>query len=165
MPISEFLAGVRSRIGNALLILPSVTAFVFDDHGRMLVARHKELGGLWSPPGGIVEPDEPPAEAVVREVREELGLGIRIRGLIGAYGGPLFRSTYPNGDQVCFVMTGYGCDTDGGTPAPDGVEIDEARWVTEAETAQLRMPTWAPAVLPESFAWWRASQQTRSPAA
>lgn len=157
MPISEFLAGLRSQVGNALLILPSVTACVFNGQGRLLVARHMELDGVWSVPGGIVEPDESPAEAVVREVREEVGLRIRIRGLIGAYGGPEFRSTYRNGDKVSYVMTVYGCTVDGGEITPDGVEIAEALWFTEAETTRLRLPTWGPVVVPDGFAWWRAS--------
>ncbi|MFG1874175.1 NUDIX domain-containing protein [Sphaerisporangium sp. NPDC049003] len=165
MPISEFLAGVRAKVGNDLLILPSATACVFDDQGRMLVALHKEQGDLWAPPGGIIEPDESPDDAVVREVREEIGLDIRVRGLIGAYGGPLYRASYANGDQVSFVMSVYGCAVAGGALSPDGVEIDEARWLSEPETVGLTMPGWAPAVIIDGFAWWRASRDARSPVA
>ncbi|GII83793.1 NUDIX hydrolase [Sphaerisporangium siamense] len=163
MPLSEYLAGLRGQVGNALLLLPSVNAFVFDDEGRLLLARHSEQGDVWSAPGGIVEPDEPPAEAVVRETREEVGLDVRIRGLIGAYGGPGFRTTYPNGDQVAHVITVYGCTAEGGTPVPDGVEIAEVRWVTEPEAAALPTPSWLPLVLPDCFAWWRSARQTWSP--
>ncbi|WP_308250340.1 NUDIX domain-containing protein [Sphaerisporangium fuscum] len=164
MPISEFLAGVRSLVGNALLVLPSVTACVFDDQGRLLLARHNELGDVWAPPGGMVEPDEVPETAVVREIREEVGLDIEVQGLIGVYGGPQFRSVYPNGDQVSYVITAYGCTAGATTARPDGVEIAETRWVTEAEAATFRLTAWAPAVLPEVYAWWRARAETREPA-
>ncbi|MFC7720149.1 NUDIX hydrolase [Nonomuraea recticatena] len=40
MPMSPFLADLRSRVGNALLMLPAATGCVFDDEGRLLVARH-----------------------------------------------------------------------------------------------------------------------------
>ena len=45
-------------------------------HGRVLATRRThppEAAGRWELPGGKVEPGEGPADAVVREVREELG--------------------------------------------------------------------------------------------
>lgn len=48
---------------------------------RMLVARRsapEALAGLWEFPGGKVEPGEGPREALVREVREELGAHVRL---------------------------------------------------------------------------------------
>jgi ADP-ribose pyrophosphatase YjhB (NUDIX family) len=144
-------------------MLPSVTACVFDDQGRMLVARHTEMNDLWCPPGGIVEPDEAPGDALARELREELGLGIQLRGLIGAYGGPSFRTTYLNGDQVAYVITVYGCTVDTGPAEPDGVEIAEVRWIREDEVAGLRMPPWTSVVVPDGFAWCAASLATHAP--
>ncbi|GAA1515423.1 NUDIX domain-containing protein [Sphaerisporangium rubeum] len=153
MPLSDYLASLRARIGSDLLMLPSVTACVFDDEGRMLVARHTEMSNLWCPPGGIVEPDEAPGEALVRELREELGLGVRLHGLIGAYGGPTFRTTYLNGDQVAYVISVYGCTVADGHAEPDGVELAEVRWVHPAEAAALPMPPWTSVVVPDGFAW------------
>lgn len=51
--------------------------------GRVLAARRTrpdEASGRWELPGGKVEPEESPAQAVVREVREELGCDIRVTG-------------------------------------------------------------------------------------
>ncbi|MEH0636139.1 (deoxy)nucleoside triphosphate pyrophosphohydrolase [Streptomyces bottropensis] len=45
--------------------------------GRLLAARRSappELAGRWELPGGKVEPDESPEQALVRELREELGV-------------------------------------------------------------------------------------------
>ncbi|WP_200306845.1 (deoxy)nucleoside triphosphate pyrophosphohydrolase [Streptomyces adelaidensis] len=45
--------------------------------GRLLAARRSappELAGRWELPGGKVEPGEPPEQALVRELREELGV-------------------------------------------------------------------------------------------
>jgi ADP-ribose pyrophosphatase YjhB (NUDIX family) len=131
-----------------------VTGFVFDDAGRLLVARHGDVG-LWAAPGGAVDPDERPQEAVVRELREELGIEVGVRGLIGVYGGPEFRTTYPNGHECAYVIAGYGCVIVSGVPEPDGEEITGYRWVTEEELAELRTTAWTPRVVPEVFAWWR----------
>ncbi|WP_049573188.1 NUDIX domain-containing protein [Nonomuraea sp. SBT364] len=154
MPMSPFLARLRDKVGSELLMLPSVNGCVFDGSGRLLVARHGDIG-LWATPGGGVDPDERPEDAVVRELREELGIEVEVRGLIGAYGGPDFRTLYPNGHQVAYVIITYACAIVSGTPTPDGDEINDARWVTEPELAGLEMTAWSPHVLPHVFAWWR----------
>ena len=51
--------------------------------GRVLATRRThppEARGTWEFPGGKVEPGESPQDAVVREVREELGCGIKVIG-------------------------------------------------------------------------------------
>ncbi|MFI7634334.1 NUDIX domain-containing protein [Nonomuraea sp. NPDC049400] len=154
MPMSPFLARLREKVGSELLMLPSVAAFVFDDTGRLLVARHGDVG-LWAAPGGGIDPDERPEDAAVRELREELDIEIEVRGLIGVYGGPEFRTVYPNGHQVGYVIAGYGCALVAGVPEPDGVEINGYRWVTEQELSELATTPWTPGVVPEAFAWWR----------
>lgn len=49
------------------------------DHGRLLAARRTappSLAGRWELPGGKVEPGETPDVALVRELREELGIDV-----------------------------------------------------------------------------------------
>jgi len=111
--------------------------------------------GLWAVPGGGVDPDERPQQAVVRELREELGIEVAVRGLIGVYGGPEFRVRYPNGHEVGYVIAVYGCTLVSGTPVPDGEEITDFRWITEQELDNLRTTAWTPLALPDAFAWWR----------
>lgn len=53
--------------------------------GRLLAARRTspaEAAGRWELPGGKVEPGESPAEAAVREVREELGCAVTVTGTL-----------------------------------------------------------------------------------
>lgn len=90
------------------LLLPSVSAHVFDATGRLLLVRQRE-GGVWSTPGGLIEPDERPADAAVREAWEETGLVIRPERLLGAYGGPECVVRYQNGDEVQYVIIAVGC--------------------------------------------------------
>jgi A/G-specific adenine glycosylase len=58
-----------------------IAAALIRRRGRILIDRRKPqglLGGLWELPGGKVEPGETPAQAVVREVREEVGLEVEV---------------------------------------------------------------------------------------
>ncbi|GAA5482138.1 (deoxy)nucleoside triphosphate pyrophosphohydrolase [Haloferula sargassicola] len=56
-----------------------VAGLIEDDHGRLLACRRppgKHLAGKWEFPGGKIEPGESPAAALVRELREELGITV-----------------------------------------------------------------------------------------
>lgn len=58
-------------------LLTVACAVLVDADGRILVAERphgKDMAGLWEFPGGKVEPLESPEAALVRELREELGL-------------------------------------------------------------------------------------------
>jgi 8-oxo-dGTP pyrophosphatase MutT (NUDIX family) len=54
-------------------------ALMTDTRGRVLIVHPAHANAPWTLPGGAVEQDEAPTEAVQREVREELGIDIRIR--------------------------------------------------------------------------------------
>jgi 8-oxo-dGTP diphosphatase len=56
-----------------------VAGALFDGAGRVLIAQRpagKALAGRWEFPGGKLHPGESPYEALVRELREELGLEV-----------------------------------------------------------------------------------------
>jgi mutator protein MutT len=64
------------------MLLVAAAALV-DGDGRVLIAQRpegKQLAGLWEFPGGKVEPGEDIADAVTREVREELGCAVTVTG-------------------------------------------------------------------------------------
>jgi 8-oxo-dGTP pyrophosphatase MutT (NUDIX family) len=92
------IAGLHAAVGHDLLLLPSVSVLPVDPAGRMLLVRHTGHDDGWAVLGSAVDVGESPADAAIREAREEIGAGVRLRGLLGALGGPDYEVTYPNGD-------------------------------------------------------------------
>jgi 8-oxo-dGTP diphosphatase len=107
-------------------VVPCVGALAYDAEGRLLlVQRANEPGrGLWSVPGGRVEPGEDDAAALVREMREETGL----RVVPGALVGRVQRGRFAIADYACSVLAG---------PLRAGDDALDARFVDSAELASL----------------------------
>lgn len=141
MAISPYVRALRDQVGAARLLLPSVAALIYDDAGRLLLVRQRD-GGVWSTPGGSMEPDETPADAVVRETWEETGLLVEPRRIAGVYGGPEFIVRYPGGDETQYVMIVFECVILRGEPRPDGDETMEVRYWSADEAADLPLAGW-----------------------
>lgn len=63
--------------GKPLVVV--VACALVDADGRVLIAKRpaqKDMAGLWEFPGGKVVDEEPPEEALIRELREELGINV-----------------------------------------------------------------------------------------
>ena len=112
-------------------VVPCVGAIIVDAAGRLLLIKrgHEPGMGLWSIPGGRVEPGETDEQAVIREVREETGLVVRPGRLIGAV-----RRTAPGG--AVLDIRDYAATVAGGTLAA-GDDADDARWAGRADLAGL----------------------------
>ena len=111
-------------------------ALLRDDPPRVLASRRTDpprLAGLWEFPGGKVEDRETDEEALVRELREELG----IEAAVGVRLGP----DLPIGDTA--VLRVYVCRIVSGELTL--VDHDEHRWLTAAELDDV---PWIPVDLP-----------------
>jgi ADP-ribose pyrophosphatase YjhB (NUDIX family) len=150
MAMSPYLRRLREQVGHARLLLPSVSAHVFDADGRLLLVRQRDLE-IWSTPGGMIEPDERPADAVVREVWEETGLRVRPERISGVYGGPEFVVTYSNGDETQYVIIAFACTVTGGALRHDTDETVEARFWSREDADRLPLASWLRSVLPRVY--------------
>jgi 8-oxo-dGTP diphosphatase len=105
-----------------------VGAVVLDSDGRLLLVRRaNDPGrGLWSLPGGRVEPGESDEAAVVREVREETGLDVMTGRLVGR----VQLGNYDVGDYACSVVGGQ---VEAGTDALDAGFLDPRSVPTTAD--------------------------------
>jgi ADP-ribose pyrophosphatase YjhB (NUDIX family) len=104
-----------------------VGAVIFVDQAILLVRRNQEPGrGEWSLPGGVVELGETLSEALKRELREEVSIGIRIGGLISVFD-RLVRDQ-ENRVQYHYILVDYWGWMTSGRPHP-GSDVSEVQLV------------------------------------
>jgi 8-oxo-dGTP pyrophosphatase MutT (NUDIX family) len=135
MPASEFIKNLRSRIGHDLLQLVGVCGVVVNDQRQVLLVHSRERGN-WMPIGGMVEPGEEPADAMVREIFEETGVHAEPQRLVGVYDGPSV--TYKNGDRVQYITIVFRCRPIGGSPHVHDDENTDVRYFPAGELPELR---------------------------
>lgn len=109
-----------------------VVAAVVEEHDAFLVTRRPEgvhLAGLWEFPGGKIDPAESHADALRREMREELDTDVDVLNLV-------FETThtYPERTVALFF---YSCVLQQRPRAQLGQEM---RWVPRSELASLGFP-------------------------
>lgn len=118
--------------GAALIV---TAAALIDRDGRLLVQQRpegKNMAGLWEFPGGKLEPDETPEAALIRELREELGIETDAACLA-----PATFASEPLGDRHLLLLL-YICRKWRGTP--QALEAAAIRWVRPVELHALPMP-------------------------
>ncbi len=117
---------------------------LFHSEDAVLLVKQAYGGHFWTLPGGVVEPEETLVEAVVREVREETGLAVRVHGLVSVRDRP---------GQTCILFAVEAC---GGTLV-DHVpgEIEAVRWFRREDVEQASQTI-------EQFPYFILSQVFRS---
>lgn len=109
-----------------------VVAAVIERDGRYLITRRVEgthLAGLWEFPGGKILPGEKPADALSRELKEELGVEATVGELIQTVDW-----TYP---EKSVRLLFFRCAL-AGEPTP--LEGQEMRWVAAADLPSHNFP-------------------------
>jgi 8-oxo-dGTP pyrophosphatase MutT (NUDIX family) len=141
VPTPQFVLDLRAKVGHDLLWLSTAVGAVFDGSGRVLLGRRADIG-VWTLPGGIIDPAEQPADAAVREVFEETGVVARPEVLTSVtVSAPM---TYPNGDEVQYLEYCFRCGLAGGQAGPGDGELSAVGWfgpdeLPEVGTATLRL--------------------------
>lgn len=116
-----------------------VSAAVVIDRGRVLLTQRKSgthLAGAWEFPGGKVEPDEDPRDALVRELREEIG--------VEAVVGEIVEVTFHRYPNKSVLLLFYEARLAEGSPAPRALDVADLRW---AALEDLRDELFPPADL------------------
>jgi ADP-ribose pyrophosphatase YjhB (NUDIX family) len=136
-------------MGAHIPMIRCVGAIVHDAAGRLLLIKrgHAPGAGLWSLPGGRVEPGETDAQAVIRELLEETGLSIQPGSLVGRVERPAPAGVYEIFDYAAVV-------TGGALRAGD--DAAGAAWVSRAEFDRLAGRGELVALLAETLRDWGA---------
>ncbi|HYF06877.1 MAG TPA: bifunctional GNAT family N-acetyltransferase/(deoxy)nucleoside triphosphate pyrophosphohydrolase [Acetobacteraceae bacterium] len=116
------------------VLLVAACALV-DSDNRVLLARRPEgkpLAGLWEFPGGKVHPGETPEEALIRELKEELGIDVSASCLA-----PFTFASHAY-EAFHLLMPLYLCRRWGGTVMP--MEGQAVAWVRPQKLAEYPMP-------------------------
>jgi 8-oxo-dGTP diphosphatase len=124
VPASEYVTGLRAKVGSGLIMFPTVTAVIFNDLGEVLLHQRAD-NGRWTLIAGMMDPGEQPADAVVREAEEETAVQVKIQRLAGV---ALHEVTYPNGDYCQMVNTWFRCRAVGGSARVNDSESLAVEW-------------------------------------
>jgi 8-oxo-dGTP diphosphatase len=112
-----------------------VAAALIDADGRVLVQQRpagKPLAELWEFPGGKVEAGEAPEAALVRELAEELGVGVVASDLA-----PVGFASEPQGERHLLLLLYLARQWHG---EPEARHASKLQWAEVAKLRDLAMP-------------------------
>jgi 8-oxo-dGTP pyrophosphatase MutT (NUDIX family) len=113
------------RIGRKGRIRLGCSAVIFDAAREKVLLTKRADNGLWCLPSGGVDPGESVAETIVREVREETGLAIRVLRLVGVYSDPDWLVEYEDRKAVQIVALSFEAQIVAGEP---GLSDETSAW-------------------------------------
>ena len=139
-----------------------VGGVVIEDGRALLIRRGSEpLKGQWSIPGGTLEVGETLAQGLVREMREETGLQVRVGELI-----EVFERIFPAGESTAevanerpryhFVILDYLCARIGGELRA-GSDVTDVAFAREDQLERYELTETATRIVRKAFAMKRAS--------
>ena len=141
-------------------IKTSVVACIVDEQQRVLLTRRciEPFCSQWVMPGGKIDHGEAILAALHREVWEEVGLKVRVEGLID-----VFEHLDVGSRNDHYVILYYRCSPESNRVIPNGEECTEALWAPRDRLAGMDLPPgcrhilarvfpdlpWGPVAVPE----------------
>ncbi len=143
---------IRKKVGDdEILVWPTVSVFLFNAEGAVLMLYHPNAE-YWSTPGGYVELFEDPKKAAIRELKEETNIDIEDLQLLNVYGGSEFCLIYKNGHQVSMTNIAYTASIqDSKILKLNTDEVTEYKFFTQGEIPNLNAPDWLKIMVLDAF--------------
>ncbi len=127
----DYGSRMHELVGDGELILGAAVAFIEDGEGRILLVKRCDCG-KWGVPGGLMEYGETFEQTAVREAREETGLDIGCRALLGVYSGFFSRHSRTQPIVAAFIARAVG-----GELYCDHIETDELAWFAASDLPEI----------------------------
>ena len=121
----DYIKWIRSRVGHEKIILIFAGGCIFNEKGEVLLQKRGD-SRKWGLPGGAIELGETPQMAAIREVKEETGLDVEVKKLIGIYTDCDLE--YPNGDKAQSICIAFELNVIGGHMYCDEKETLELKY-------------------------------------
>ena len=118
-------------------IVPAASAIITNDEGKILLHRRSD-NDLWALPGGAMEIGESIAETVVREVKEETGLDVKLEYIVGIYTDSHHAIAFSDGEVRQQFSLCFACTIIGGTMSVSD-ESFEVAFISTQEIEHLNM--------------------------
>lgn len=132
--MKNYIRWIRNLVGHEKIFLNFAIAIIVNEKGEILFQRRGDVN-MWGLPGGALELGESAEEALLREIKEETGLEIRIERPLGVY--TKYFSEYPNGDRAQTIGFIFVCRSSGGLLKGDGTESLELKYFSPEEIPAL----------------------------
>ncbi len=119
-----------------------VAAAVLVEQGRVLLTQRKRgthLAGAWEFPGGKVEPGEDPRDALVRELREEIGIEVTV-------GDPV-EVTFHRYPEKTVLLLFFEAERREGSPEPRALDVADVKWAGREDLVDEAFPAADVAIL------------------
>lgn len=136
----------------------AASAAIFRDDGRVLLASRTKApsDGLFSLPGGRVEPGESLREAAIREVMEEVGLTIELLGF--ADHAEIIERDAQGVPRIHYVVCCFAARWIAGEPQT-GPEAGEVIWADDDMLGRLKTTQRLPAIVKQARALWASAER------
>ncbi len=130
-------AGPTTELPMPAAGLVLVSAGVLVERGRVLLSQRKpgsHLAGSWEFPGGKVESGEDPRAALVRELKEEIGVDVTV--------GDILEVTFHHYAEAAksVLLLFYIVKRTEGSPEPTAIDVAAVAWAGVAELDPARFP-------------------------
>jgi 8-oxo-dGTP pyrophosphatase MutT (NUDIX family) len=133
MAITPFTSEEKTNWHNSLPAKPCGSAMICVNKNHEMLAVKASYKDHWSVPGGVVDEDESPQAAALRELQEEVNITLtsdQIQFVDVVY-------HHPHDGKKDFIHFLFMATNVSDTPEPDMHEIVEAKWVSPSEFREL----------------------------
>lgn len=129
-------------------MMMAVSGVVWED-GKLLLVRDRQ--GFWAGVGGWIDPGEAPEQAVVREFREELGVGAEVVSYLRPF---IAWNVAEDGHPIHFLLFPHRVRLLSRDFSLQPEEVTDAAWFSPGELADLDMLPHARALCDERLSEW-----------